>query len=228
MLDELTSTDSVESDKESEFALPDELDDDDSDSIAAEALIRKPDNTDSGSFDTLIGSSVAEKSPASEESDSPNNGLWGSSNDGFSWENPQIVADESAFDDNSLWNSFPGIPVSTVSHSGGDFASSIQTAGIRTTDHATGDVPVRQVSQNETATAANGPFESDPFLADFESQAASTSTPIAAPAATAAVPSGGQLGKIAPRTWLLLLAGVVVLYLLIAPERRNPNHPTNR
>ncbi|MCH2209958.1 MAG: hypothetical protein MK110_01545 [Fuerstiella sp.] len=60
--------------------------------------------------------------------------------------------------------------------------------------------------------------DSDPFLSDFESQ-------------SVAGPAGSKTGIVAAlsvRTWLMLLGGVVIAYLLIAPERQNLRNRNNR
>ncbi|MEO2035988.1 MAG: hypothetical protein ABGZ35_28265 [Planctomycetaceae bacterium] len=61
----------------------------------------------------------------------------------------------------------------------------------------------------------------DPFLSDFETET-TASTGQSVPSRTSAP------GSVAPRTWLMLLGGVVIAYLLFAPERKNLRQPNNR
>ena len=231
MLNELTSPDTLR-DKDSKFALPAELDND-IDDVRAESLIQKTDNTavnDPGSdpfADEEAIDVVRQEAPLRSES-AAKSGLWESPNDSFNWGSPSAAGDEGVFDDESLWSGFPEVPVSAASTESRHEESPIRTTVLSESDGSRPTVPTTTASHTKSrAGTAQAPFESDPFLADFEEQADSPTDSADLSPAVAVAP-GGSLGGIAPRAWLLILAGVVVLYLLIAPERRNPSYPTNR
>jgi len=83
-------------------------------------------------------------------------------------------------------------------------------------------VPIQSVSQAVDITEfAAADFDDDLFLDDFASQA----TAVAASTADSPSRIAPWLRKRSPSAWLLLLAGIVVTYLLIAPERRKPALP---
>ena len=231
MLNELTSPDTLK-DRDSEYALPAELDND-IDDVLAESLIQKTDNTavnDPGSdrfADEEAIDVVRQEAPLRSES-AAKSGLWESPNDSFNWGSPGVAGDKGVFDDESLWSGFPEVPVSAASTESRSGASPIRTTVLSESDGSRPTVPTTTVPLTTSrAGTAQASFESDPFLADFEEQADSLTGAADLPPAGAVAP-GGSLGGIAPRAWLLILAGVVVLYLLIVPERRNPSHPTNR
>ena len=75
------------------------------------------------------------------------------------------------------------------------------------------------VSAMEAGTTA---FSNEPFLTDFHTQAGVMQRP---PAVTAAVYSGSGYST---KLWLMLLGGVVILYLLFAPEQKSPQETYNR
>lgn len=61
----------------------------------------------------------------------------------------------------------------------------------------------------------------DPFLSDFEKETPEATSP-------AVASNTGFISNVSPRTWLMLLGGVVIAYLLFAPERKNLRQPNNR
>ena len=68
---------------------------------------------------------------------------------------------------------------------------------------------------------ADDEFVDDPFLSDFQ-EPAGTEAAAPAPAAPTAVPATTTLVlSIRPRTWILFLGGLIIAWLLFAPERQN-------
>ena len=65
-------------------------------------------------------------------------------------------------------------------------------------------------------------FSSEPFLTDFHAQAEAMQR---SPAVAAAVYTGSGYST---KLWLMLLGGVVILYLLFAPEQKSQQETYNR
>lgn len=87
--------------------------------------------------------------------------------------------------------------------------------------------PATAISQAVAVAESTPVFADDEFLNDFESQAAAaSSTPPESPGQPK--PAMSVMAGQSPRTWLLLLGGVVIAYLVFAPERQNLRHPNRQ
>ncbi|MCH2200370.1 MAG: hypothetical protein MK102_00255 [Fuerstiella sp.] len=156
--------------------------------------------------------------------------LWQSSDSMGVWQDNESIIDETttdfSFDEEVEFSGDTKInaePVSTVSGSQLPRVTQSYDQIVSASDVTTpADVDGLPLESPKAAVAAElhlQPSDPDPFLSDFESQSS---------VATSAGPKTEVAATISVRTWLMLLGGVVIAYLLIAPERQNLRNRNNR
>ena len=228
MLEEFTQPESVLPDGDPDLLLP--LDNhldryEESEADTAESILA----------DEVVSDSsyppAAESGNAFEEPSPESDNLWQAADDVFDWQDSSsdTVSESAALE----LGTFPetatfegGLGVDTGNSFGrnqhdADFPepATSDTAGLRLPPPVTTNLAL-PAPASETVFFESR-FEDDPFLDDFTTQANATMSP------RSTSPASGRpiLRNFSARTWLLLLSVVVVVYLLIAPERRKPTLP---
>ena len=117
-------------------------------------------------------------------------------------------------------------PVSSTFESDGASDAAANHASVSQLTPPTQEIPQAAV---EVRIDSRVPPEVRPFLTDFKFQAAEVLPRLPVSTTVPAASTGAGSGRsISPRTWLILLGGVVIAYLLFAPERKNLRHRFRR